>query len=87
MEGVAFSKIELTPMIGGNDVASNVFTIADVDTISSFALSKGLGGIHHWSFDRDVDSPPGAASATSNSYGLAGVLGFTKRFVFDLGTH
>ena len=40
--GIPFSKIELTPMIGGNDVQDEIFTLADVDTISSFALSNGL---------------------------------------------
>jgi hypothetical protein len=83
--GVPYGQIELTPMIGGNDTQGETFTIADVETVSAYALQKGLAGIHFWSFDRDVDCAPGSASPTCNSYGQAGTLGFTKAFVTDLG--
>jgi hypothetical protein len=83
--GVPYSQIELTPMVGGNDTQSETFTIADAQTISSYALQKGLAGIHFWSFDRDVDCGPGSASPTCNSYGQAGTLGFNKAFLSDLG--
>jgi hypothetical protein len=83
--GVPYANIELTPMIGGNDTQSEVFTLADVATVSSYAASKGLAGIHFWSFDRDNDCAPGAASSTCNSYGQAGRLGFTTTFLTDLG--
>jgi hypothetical protein len=83
--GVPYSQIELTPEIGGNDTQGETFTIADAATISAFALSQGLAGIHFWSFDRDVDCAPGSSSPTCNSYGQAGTLGFTKAFLSDLG--
>jgi chitinase len=82
--GVPFSKIMLTPMIGGNDTPQT-FTLADVGTVSSYALSKGLAGVHFWSFDRDRDCAPGSASATCNTYGVAGTLGFTNEFITRLG--
>ena len=78
---VPYSSIELTPMIGGNDVTSNIFTLDDVVTVSSYALSKGLGGMHIWSFDRDRDCPPGPALPVCNSYGVAGTLGFSNAFI------
>ena len=83
--GVPYSQIELTPMIGGNDTQGETFTIADAETVSAYVLQKGLAGIHFWSFDRDVDCAAGAASATCNSYGQAGTLGFNKAFLSDLG--
>jgi hypothetical protein len=83
--GLPYSQIELTPMIGGNDTTSETFALSDVDTISSFALQNNLGGLHFWSFDRDDDCAPGYASPTCNSYGSAGTLGFTQRFVSALG--
>jgi chitinase len=83
--GVPYNQIELTPMIGGNDTKGETFTLADVATVSSYALQKGLGGIHYWSFDRDNDCAPGSASSTCNSYGQAGRLGFTTTFLSDLG--
>ncbi|GIM02473.1 hypothetical protein Vretimale_7326 [Volvox reticuliferus] len=82
--GVPFSSIELTPMIGGNDVTTETFTLQDVTTMSTFVKQNGLGGVHFWSFDRDVDCSPGFASATCNSYGQGGTLGFTKAFLSAL---
>jgi hypothetical protein len=78
--GVPFSNIELTPMIGGNDTQGETFTLADADTVSQFALKQGLAGVHYWSYDRDRDCPPGAASPICNSMGGAGTRGFLARF-------
>ena len=83
--GTPYNQIELTPMIGGNDTQADVFTISDVSTISAYAAQKGLAGIHFWSFDRDKDCAPGSSSPTCNSYGQAGTLGFTTRFLSSLG--
>ncbi|MDP5008262.1 MAG: glycosyl hydrolase [Glaciimonas sp.] len=82
---VPYSKIELTPMIGGNDVIDETFTLADVTTMSNFVKTNGLAGVHFWSFDRDRDCPPGTASSTCNTYGAAGTLGFTNAFISALG--
>ncbi|MGZ5747843.1 MAG: carbohydrate-binding protein [Caldimonas sp.] len=79
--GVPYSGIELTPMIGGNDTQGEQFTLADVDTVASFAAAKKLAGVHHWSYDRDVDCPVGSASPTCNSIGNAGTRGYLKRFL------
>ncbi len=78
--GIPYANIELTPMIGRNDVAGEIFTLADVDTVTQFALKQGLAGVHYWSYDRDRDCPPGPASATCNSMGGAGTRGFLARF-------
>ena len=83
--GIPYANIELTPMIGGNDTQSEVFTLSNVDAVSAYAAQKGLAGIHYWSFDRDTDCGPGSASPICNSYGQAGRLGFTTRFLSDLG--
>jgi chitinase len=79
--GVPFSSIELTPMIGGNDVSSEHFTPANVDTMTSFAIAHGLAGVHYWSYDRDTDCPPGSASPVCNSLGGVGAHGFLRRFL------
>jgi chitinase len=83
--GVPYNRIELTPMIGGNDTQGETFTLADVSAVSSYALQKGLAAVHFWSFDRDTDCTPGSASSTCNSYGQAGRLGFTTQFLSNLG--
>jgi hypothetical protein len=81
--GVPFANIELTPMIGGNDVSSEQFTTGDAATISQFAIAKGLAGIHYWSYDRDTDCAQGSASATCNTMGngYAGAHGYLKAFL------
>jgi chitinase len=79
--GVPYANIELTPMIGGNDVSSETFTLGDADTVARFASAQGLAGVHYWSYDRDIDCPPGSASPTCNSMGGAGAHGFLKRFL------
>jgi hypothetical protein len=81
--GVPFANVELTPMIGGNDVAGEQFTLADADTVASFAIAQKLAGVHHWSYDRDVDCPAGSASPTCNSMGNAGTRGFLEKFLGD----
>jgi chitodextrinase len=83
--GVPYNQIEITPMIGGNDATDEIFSIANVDTLSSWVKANGIAGVHFWSLDRDVDCALGSASATCNSYGTAGTWGFTNRFISDLG--
>lgn len=79
-----YDHIELTPMIGMNDVTDEVFSLADVDIVSAFAKQNGLAGVHFWSVDRDNDCQLTYASATCNSTGGAGTLGYTKRFLSAL---
>jgi chitinase len=85
--GIPASKIELTPMIGVNDVSSEVFSLADVDTVASYAASNGLAGVHFWSLDRDTpcSGNSGSASPTCNSVSGSIALQYTKRFLKDLG--
>jgi hypothetical protein len=78
---IPFANIEITPMIGGNDVQSNVFRLTDITTVSSFVIANHLAGVHYWSYDRDIDCPAGPASATCNSLGGAGAHGFLRRFI------
>src|SRR6201999_2987900 len=52
--GIPANKIAVTPMIGMNDATSETFTIADVNTLTSYVASNGLAGLHYWSLDRDT---------------------------------
>jgi chitinase len=83
--GIPYGNIEITVMIGQNDSGGEIFTLSDVDTLSSWVKSNGVVGVHFWSFDRDTPCPAGAASATCNSYPTAGSLAFNHRFMSDLG--
>jgi len=83
--GVPYNRIELTPMIGGNDTTDETFSLADVDRMTAWAKQNGLAGIHYWSLDRDTDCAPGYASPTCNTYGQAGNWGFANRFISAIG--
>jgi chitodextrinase len=85
--GIAASKIAVTPMIGLNDNTSETFTPADADTLTSYAKSNGLAGLHYWSLDRDTPCPSatGYASPTCNSVSGTTALEYTNRFLSDLG--
>ncbi|MGH1974242.1 hypothetical protein ACRCLA_19795, partial [Acinetobacter baumannii] len=82
--GIASSKIEVTPMIGVNDTTDEVFTLADVDTLSAYAKANGLAGIHSWSLDRDTPCASTTASPTCSSVPSAPALAWTDRFLADL---
>lgn len=86
---VPYSQIEVTPMIGGNDSIDETFTLADAVTVSNYAVSKQLGGVHFWAFSRDRDCAPATSdnnsSDTCNNYGKAGTLGYTNQFLSSLG--
>ncbi len=49
-----WNRIGLTPMIGVNDVEANVFTLEDARALNAYALSKGIGRLSMWSYNRDV---------------------------------
>jgi len=80
--GVPFDRIELTPMIGVNDVVTNVFTPADALALARFVRDNRLAGVHFWSLDRDRPCDRQAAIVSSACSGLADVsaLGFTNAF-------
>ena len=66
----AWKTVAVTPMIGVNDVASEVFQVEDATQLVEFAKSKGLGGLSMWSATRDKACPGGpkpSADATCSS--------------------
>jgi hypothetical protein len=75
----------VTPMIGLNDNTAETFTAADVDTLTSYAKSNGLAGLHFWSLDRDTPCATTTtyASPTCNSVSGTTALEYTNRFLND----
>ncbi|MES2902440.1 MAG: glycosyl hydrolase [Pseudomonadota bacterium] len=51
---IPYEQIELTAMIGVNDVVSNVFTAADARLLARESRTMKLAGLHYWSLDRDT---------------------------------
>ncbi|MET8702588.1 cellulose binding domain-containing protein [Kitasatospora sp. NPDC004723] len=59
-DATAWRKVAVTPMIGVNDVASEVFTVADAKQLADFAKSKHLAWLSMWSGTRDKACEGGA---------------------------
>jgi chitinase len=78
--GVPLKRIALTAMIGVNNVAENLTSLADVQAIARDARRMGLAGVHLWSLDRDRPCPGGATalSPTCHSLPAPEPLAFTR---------
>ncbi|MGV9942059.1 cellulose binding domain-containing protein [Streptomyces sp. NPDC003401] len=68
-DAAAWKAVAVTPMIGVNDVASEVFTVEDAAQLAAFAEAKGLGRLSMWSAtrDRQCPSPKNTADPTCSS--------------------
>lgn len=78
--GVPLARIEVTPMIGVNDVTDNVFTLTDANLLTRFVQNQGLGGLHFWSINRDGPCLAELAAVSAICHGLPGTarLAFTN---------
>ncbi|MEU8823172.1 chitinase [Streptomyces sp. NPDC048636] len=61
----AWRTVAVTPMIGVNDVATEIFTVADAEQLVDFAKSKKLGWLSMWSATRDKRCPGGSQNSAS----------------------
>ncbi|MCX4695317.1 cellulose binding domain-containing protein [Streptomyces sp. NBC_01408] len=81
-DAAAWKAVAVTPMIGVNDVVSEIFTVEDATQLVDFAAAKGIGRLAMWSSTRDKQCAAGAvnyADATCSSI-LQQPLAFTKAF-------
>jgi len=60
-----WNQLGVTPMLGVNDITSEVFTIQDAEQLEVFAREKGLGMLSMWSINSDN---PGAVGQVSNNH-------------------
>ncbi|MFE7928459.1 cellulose binding domain-containing protein [Streptomyces sp. NPDC057456] len=61
-ESAAWKAVGVTPMIGVNDVTSEIFKVDDATQLVAFAKAKGLGPLSMWSATRDKQCAGGAKS-------------------------
>ncbi|WP_432039569.1 chitinase [Streptomyces cucumeris] len=61
----AWRTVVVTPMIGVNDVVTEVFTVDDARQLVDFARSRKLGGLSMWSATRDKACPGGPQNSAS----------------------
>ncbi|MFI6489512.1 cellulose binding domain-containing protein [Streptomyces sp. NPDC050564] len=81
-DSAAWKAVAVTPMIGVNDVSSEIFKVDDASQLVSFAKSKGLGWLSMWSATRDKQCAGGAknsADATCSSI-VQDASAFSKAF-------
>ncbi|MBE9608329.1 glycosyl hydrolase family 18 protein [Chitinilyticum piscinae] len=52
-EAQLWDLIGITPMIGINDVASEIFTVAHAQKVADFAKKNGVGLLSYWALQRD----------------------------------
>ena len=83
-KGFSWNMVGVTPMIGVNDVTSEVFTLADAQLLEDFARSKGLGMLSMWSIARDNPGSLGQANATAS--GLNAAAGSFSAIFHDYGS-
>ncbi|WLQ42957.1 cellulose binding domain-containing protein [Streptomyces laculatispora] len=78
----AWKAVAVTPMIGVNDVSTEVFKVEDATQLVEFAQDKGLGRLAMWSGTRDKECAGGAKpSADASCSSIAQEpLAFTKAF-------
>jgi hypothetical protein len=75
-----YANLGITPMIGKNDDGST-FTLADAQTVESFAAQHGVGRLAFWSVDRDQPCGGSANSLSTCSEISQNSLAFTDAFV------
>ncbi|MES2152749.1 MAG: glycosyl hydrolase [Pseudomonadota bacterium] len=83
---IALAQIELTAMIGVNDVVSNVFTLDDARAVARAVRSMKLAGLHFWSLDRDrpcktptIGADPSCSTLDAGSGAFERALGRASR--------
>jgi chitinase len=56
----AWKALGVTPMIGANDIAGEVFTVSDATRLAEFARDMHVGLLSMWAADRDTECAGGA---------------------------
>ncbi|MEY9936812.1 chitinase [Streptacidiphilus sp. MAP5-3] len=77
----AYARLGNTPMIGQNDSAGEVFSLADAGTVESYAAQQGIAELSFWAEGRDNGGCPGQTTASSTCSGVSQNSGaFTQAF-------
>ncbi len=69
--GFSGTQLGITPMIGQNDSAGEIFTTANASSLVSWANSNGVTLLAFWSVGRDNGGCPGQTSASPSCSGVS----------------
>ena len=61
-----WSMVGITPMIGMNDVQTEIFDQQEAREVMAFAQQKAIGKLSFWSLNRDLQSPKGVLPNVDN---------------------
>ena len=79
-----YRQLGVTPMLGVNDITSEVFTLADAQAVEDYGRSKGLGMVGLWSVTRDTPGTLGVSTYTHS--GMSAPAGSFAKIFNDYGT-
>ncbi len=76
------TKIGVTPMIGQNNTAGEIFTLANADSLIAFAKANSyVGWLSFWSLGRDNGGCAGNTTASASCSGISqNTYDFTNKF-------
>ena len=80
----SYSQLGVTPMLGVNDVTTEVFTLADAQAVEDYARAKGVGMLALWSVTRDTPGQLGVSTYTHS--GMSDPAGSFAKIFNDYGT-
>ncbi|AQT80722.1 hypothetical protein B1R94_17820 [Mycolicibacterium litorale] len=83
-QSFGWSQLGVTPLIGVNDIVSEVFRLSDAQMLEDFARVKGLGMLSMWSMNRD--NPGALGQSTPYLSGLSDPAGSFAKLFSDYGT-
>jgi hypothetical protein len=69
--GMGSTQIGITPMIGQNDSAGEIFTLGNAQSTVSWARSNGVALMGFWSVGRDNGGCPGSRAASATCSGVS----------------
>ncbi|HEV2370705.1 MAG TPA: hypothetical protein VGS19_00935 [Streptosporangiaceae bacterium] len=78
--GAGPGMVGVTPMIGHNDDAAEVFSESNAQTLVNYAKSAGIGRLAFWSVDRDQPCSGSAQGLSQCTEISQQPLAFTKIF-------
>jgi len=68
-----WAKIGLTPMIGINEISTDIFELDDAKAFADFAAANHVGRMSMWSDNRDTPCPAGTATPAVATHVCSGV--------------
>lgn len=81
----AWRRLGLTPMIGQNDIAGEIFTLDDAAALNAYAKAKGVGRVSMWSLNRDRTCGDNYPDVTKVSDSCSGVKQGSSLYAAVLG--